>query len=136
MTALEPFELGTPGPLRNRLVAAVLAGEKTATSSLLVDYDDEELPRPGDRYVLVDSAGAPVAIVEVTKVRIIRLADADAQLALDEGEGFGSVAEWREAHEAYWNAEGRPDGDVASAFSVNDDTRVVVEWFRVVPASV
>lgn len=130
--AEELLELGAPGPLRDRLVAAVLAGEKTATSSLLVDYaDGEVLPRPGDRCVLVDSASDPVALVELVEVRIIRLADADLQLARDEGEGFSSVAEWRAAHEAFWNTAGRPHGAAVDPLQIDDDTQVVVEWFRV-----
>jgi uncharacterized protein YhfF len=41
------------------------------------------------------------------------------RLARDEGEGFRSIAEWREAHEEFWTR------------TVDDDTEVVVERFRV-----
>lgn len=40
---------GFPGPQRDKLVAAVLRGEKTATASLRLEYEPEgpdELPRP------------------------------------------------------------------------------------------
>jgi uncharacterized protein YhfF len=76
--------------LRDRLVAAVLTAEKVATSSLLTQYenDGEPLPQPGQRWVMVDSAGEDVALVETVEVSGIRLGDADARLAHEEGEGF------------------------------------------------
>src|SRR2546430_625358 len=53
-------EFGFPGPLRDQLVAAILSGEKTTTSGLVADYEheNEPLPDPGLRQVVVDSAGA------------------------------------------------------------------------------
>jgi len=127
-------EFAFPGPLRDQLVAAILSGAKTTTSGLLVGYerDGEPLPRPGDRWVVIDSAGEPVTLVEVVAVRVIRLADVDLAHAVGEGEGFGSVAEWRAAHEAFWHSdEARAElGD--PAFTVNDDTPVVAEEFRLV----
>jgi uncharacterized protein YhfF len=128
------FELGSPGPLRDRLVAAVLAGEKVATSSLLVQYDAEAepLPEPGERRVVVDSSGAPVGVVELLDVRVIRLGDADLQLAVDEGEGFNSVAEWRTAHDEFWNTAVLPDLRTPEGWSLDDDTEIVVESFRLI----
>jgi uncharacterized protein YhfF len=128
------LELGTPGPLRDRLVAAVLAGEKVATSALLVQYrvEDEALPEAGQRRVLVDSSGAGVALVELIEVSVIRLGDADLRLAADEGEGFRSVAEWRAAHEDFWNEEILPDLPTPEGWRLDDNAEVVVERFRVV----
>ena len=127
-------EFAFPGPLRDQLVAAILSGAKTTTSGLLIGYerDREPLPQPGDRWVVVDSAAEPVALLEVVAVRVIRLADVDLAHAVGEGEGFGSVAEWRAAHEAFWHSdEARAElGD--PAFTVNDDTPVVAEEFRLV----
>lgn len=90
-------EFAFPGPLRDQLVAAILAGRKTTTSGLAADYElqGEPLPRPGLRQVVVDSAGDPVAVIETTAVRVVRLADVDLAHALGEGEGYASVAEWR-----------------------------------------
>ncbi len=120
--------------MRDTLVASVLSGEKTATSSLLVQYEDdgEALPKVGEARVMVDSAERSVAVVEIAEVRVIRLGDADLQLALDEGEGFRSVAEWRSAHERFWAQEVKPTLSNPAALHLDDDTRVVVERFRVV----
>ena len=127
-------EFAFPGPLRDQLVAAIRSGAKTTTSGLLLGYQRyaEPLPRPGDRWVVIDSAGEPVALIAVTGVRVLRLADVDLAHAVGEGEGFGSVAEWRADHEAFWHSgEVRADlGD--PAFTVNDDTQIVAEEFRLV----
>ena len=81
---------------------------------------------------MIDSAGKPVTLIEVVAVRVIRLADVDLAHAVGEGEGFGSVAEWRAGHEAFWHSdEVRAElGD--PAFTVNDDTQVVAEQFRMI----
>jgi uncharacterized protein YhfF len=126
------FELASPAPLRDRLVSAVLAGEKIATSSLLAQYEDdgEPLPTPGQRWVMVDSAGEGVAVVETLEVSVIRLGEADERLARDEGERFRSVTEWREAHDGFWRQDVLPT--LRQPLVLDDETEVVVERFRVV----
>lgn len=131
---LAEAHFGIPGPLRDKLVAAVLAGTKTSTTSLHVLYEleDEPLPRIGERKAVLDSAGQAIAEIEVTEVRMVRLADIDDAHAVAEGEGFATAAEWRAAHEGFWNsaelrqALDRPD------FSTDDDTLVVLETFQLV----
>lgn len=130
MADLPPVtEFAFPGPLRDRLVAAILAGEKTATTGLLLEWelDGDPLPRAGERQTVIDSDDVPVAIVELTEVQVMRLADVDLQVAFDEGEGFTSVAEWRVAHEDFWNSYIHEPG-----WTLTDDTPVLVERFRVV----
>jgi uncharacterized protein YhfF len=125
-----------PGSLRDRLTALALAGTKTATAGLLVEMelDGEAVPQPGERSVLVDSTQRPVAVVETVACRVVRLADVDDRHAIDEGEGYANAAEFRAAHERFWN--GYLDdlrarlGD--PAFAITDDTLVTAERFRVV----
>lgn len=116
--------------MRDRLVAALLRGEKTATSSLLEEWevDRDPLPVAGERLEVVDSDEKRVAVIEVLAVDVIRIGDADADLAREEGEGFSTVAEWREAHERFWNEEVIPK--LPNATALTDDTRIVVERFR------
>ncbi len=60
--------------LGDRLLQAVLRGEKTATSSLAVEYlSGEPLPRVGQRLTLVDHDGRWHGEVETTRVRIVPL---------------------------------------------------------------
>ncbi len=127
-------EFAFPGPLRDLLVAAILDGTKTTTTGLLVDFeqDGSPLPQPGLRQAVIDSAGTRVAVIELTAVRVVRLADVDLAHALGEGEGYTSVAEWRAGHEEFWHSAevraslGDPD------FTVDDDTLLVAEEFRLV----
>lgn len=131
---LPEAEFAFPGPLRDRLVAAILSGEKTATASLVLEYEvaGEQLPQVGDRSALVDSAGRRLAVLETTEVRVLRAGDVDETFARDEGEGFESVADWREAHRRFWESEQyraavrRPD------LVLTDDEPVVAERFRLV----
>lgn len=128
---LPVVEFAFPGPLRDRLVAAILSGSKTTTTGLLADYEreGEPLPTPGLRQAVVDSAGHRVAMIETTAARVIRLGDIDLAHAISEGEGYSSVAEWRAGHELFWHsAEVRSElGD--PEFTVNDDTLVVAQTF-------
>ena len=68
------------------------------------------------------------------EVDVVRLGEADLQLALDEGEGFASVAAWREAHEEFWRKEILPDLGLPEEW-LDDDTMVVVERFRYLAGS-
>jgi uncharacterized protein YhfF len=119
-------EFGFPGPLRDRLVEAVLSGVKTATSSLLADWqrDGEQPPAAGELQTVINSAGTPVARSEV-----VALGAVDDRVARAEGESYRTAAGWRSAHERFWREEVFPrwDGELPV---LDDATPVVVEWFR------
>jgi len=125
-----------PGPLRDKLTSLALAGTKATTASLLREFEAEgsDFPRAGQRDLLVNSQGRPVAVVEKLEVRVVRLADVDDRHAVDEGEGYANPAEFRTSHERYWNGYvetlRQQRGD--PPFAVTDDTLVVLERFRIV----
>ena len=125
-------EFASPGPLRDRLVGAVLRGDKTATSLLLVEWHVENapLPKPGERQTVIDSAGEPVAVIETSSVEVTRLSEVDLGTALAEGEDFTTVAEWRREHERYWTQEVLPALPPESARPLTDETEIVIQWFR------
>lgn len=133
---LSRWGFADPGPLRDELTAAALAGLKTTTASLLVEYeiDGETVPVAGQVDVLIDSAGHDIATVETIACRIARIADVDDRHAIDEGEGYADAAAFRVAHERYWN--GYRDTIRAGlgdpAWAITDDTLVVLERFRIV----
>lgn len=115
-------------------MAAVVAGVKTATTGLLIEWelDGEPVPQAGERLVVVDSCEAAVAVIELEHVEVRALADVDVVVARREGEGFTSVEEWRVAHEAFWNGYA---GELRArlgdpGWTLDDDTRVIVERFR------
>ena len=123
-----------PGALRDQLNAAILDGSKTSTTSLVLEYrlEDEPFPEVGRRVVALDSEGRPLVVIETTEVRFARLADVDLRHAVDEGEGYASVAEWRVGHEAFWHSEEMRQALGDPAFAVDDDTEALLERFRVV----
>ncbi|NGO43436.1 ASCH domain-containing protein [Streptomyces ureilyticus] len=134
LASLPKAEFAFPGPLRDRLVAAILDGSKTSTAELLVEYEQEgePLPEVGSRSVVVDSDDRPVGVIEVTGVRVVPLAQVDLAHAVDEGEGYTSVAEWRAGHERFWRSEEMRAVLEDPGFTVDDTTPAVLERFRLV----
>ena len=131
---LPSAEFGFPGPLRDRLVAAVLRGEKTSTTGLHEAHVrlDEPLTEVGSRALVIDSAGRAVAVIETTEVEVRRMGDVELPFAIDEGEGFETVAAWRDAHIRFFASP-----DFAALLDeppvvLDDETLVVWERFRVV----
>ncbi|GAA4903960.1 uncharacterized protein YhfF [Stackebrandtia albiflava] len=124
VNGLRALELGTPGELREELTALVLAGEKTATAGLLAEYETESeaLETVGEHLALLATGERHVATVEITRVEQVRFDEVTWEFAAAEGEGYESVAHWRESHARFWRDIGTP---------VDDDTTVVCLWFRV-----
>jgi uncharacterized protein YhfF len=120
--------------LRDQLVAAILNGSKSSTTGLVVDYEHEgeSLPEVGSRSVVIDSDGHPIAVIEVTSVRVVPLAEVDLAHAVDEGEGDTSVAGWRSSHERFWHSEEMRAALEDPEFTVDDATLAVLERFRLV----
>jgi uncharacterized protein YhfF len=137
--SLPDAEFGFPRTdLRRRLVEAILRGEKTSTTGLLSDYerDGEPLPKVGERFRLIDEQDRVVGVIETTEVWVSTIGRVDLAFAIDEGEGFTTVAEWRAAHEDFWLSYadetrawlGDPD------WHPTDDTQILCERFRLVEA--
>ena len=127
-------EFGFPGPLRDRLVAAILAGEKVSTTGLLEEYRREGTPvgQPGRRELVVDSAGRGVAVIETTEVEVRRMGEVDLAFAIDEGEGFETLDEWRDAHVRFFTCSEMVAALGDPPVEIDDDTLVVCSRFRLV----
>ena len=129
---LPRLEFADPGPVRDLVVGAILAGTKTTTTGLALAYAREGRPYPaaGQRFAVVDSAGRPAAVIEMTEVRVVRIGEIDLRHVLDDGDE--SIAAWRAAHEEYWHSAemrrtlGEPD------FTADEDTEVLAQRFRLV----
>ena len=131
---LPTAEFGFPGPLRDRLVAAILSGVKTSTTGLLEEYrrEGEPVEEVGVRELVLDSDGRGVAVIETNEVEVKRLGDVDLPFAIDEGEGFETVAQWREAHVAFFTSDEMTAVLGPPPVAIDDDTLVVCSRFRVV----
>ncbi|CAN5192992.1 hypothetical protein BH09ACT6_BH09ACT6_20340 [soil metagenome] len=131
------LQLVPPGPMLDRLLDAVAKGVKTATSALKVSFDiaGDPLPRRGDRYTLLDSAGSGWATIRVTEVRVLPLVDVGDDVAAREGDWFENAGQWRAAHERFW-ARTEAELRVATGdplWTVGDETPVVVRFFELLP---
>lgn len=124
--SLPPLILGA-GELQDQLVAAVLAGEKTATTSLHRSYlaEGEPLPQPS-RQRLMARDGSVAGVVEVTEVQILPIGEITDEIAWAEGEGFADAAAWRRSHEQFWESVGESSGG-----PLPEEELVVVERFRI-----
>ncbi|HEX6681362.1 MAG TPA: maleylpyruvate isomerase N-terminal domain-containing protein [Candidatus Limnocylindrales bacterium] len=124
---LPKAEFAFPGPLRDSLVAAILRGEKTSTAGLMLDYEEENEPLPvvGELSEVVDSGDRPIAVIQTDAFEVCRLGDVDLPHAIDEGEGYETVAQWRAGHERFWRSY-RPD------LAIDDDLPLMLVRFHVV----
>jgi uncharacterized protein YhfF len=124
---LRALEIGTPGPMRQRLNQLVLDGRKRATAGLLLEYvrEGEELEFEGDLLALVDDDTRRIATVVVVDVATTPFIEVPWRFAKAEGEGDESLDEWREGHRRFWTAEGE---------TIDDQTPVVLIWFELVPS--
>jgi uncharacterized protein YhfF len=85
----------------------VRTGRKTATASLMWSWEEEGelLSVAGEREVVIDWAGRPLAVIELTEVSVVPFIDVDACFAKDEGEGDRSLDYWRAAHRSFFGRE-------------------------------
>jgi uncharacterized protein YhfF len=100
----EVWAFGATPAHADGLLELVLSGVKTGTASSLWDYEasGDPLPEAGNYSVILDGAGAPRAVLQTTRVRIVSFDAVDAEHAWAEGEGDRTLAHWRAVHERYW----------------------------------
>ncbi len=120
---------GDSPEMADSLGALVAAGTKTATCSLLWEYefDGEDVPEVGELSVITAGNGAPLCIIETVEVGIKPFDQVDEAFAYDEGEGDRSLAFWRRVH---WNFFGRSCARIGRELS--HDMPVICERFRLV----
>ena len=124
-------EFAFPGPLRERLISAILDGRKVTTTSLALEYEigREPLPCAAQRSVVVDSNNQPVCVIETVEVLVVPLGEVGYEHVVDEGEGHATVSDWREVHERFWRSKEMIDSLGEITFVLDDATLVVLERF-------
>lgn len=118
------FSFGDSPALADELLALAIEGRKTATCGALRDFGPggEPMPQVGRRDIVLDGQGRPAAVIETIEVIVRRFDEVDESFARDEGEGDGTLAYWRDAHETYFARNG----------GFAPDMQLVCERFRVV----
>lgn len=131
--ALPPMELAF-GELRAQLTAAVIAGVKTMTTSLHRSYLAEEEPLPVTGLQrLLGVEDESLGVVEVESVTLVPSGEITQEVARGEGEGYASVAAWRESHEHFWRSVGEIGDGESPGPGLAEDELIVVERFRWLP---
>lgn len=113
----------------DELADLVLSGIKTATTSALDLYqDDEPLPQTGAYDVVLDSQNQAVCIIQNDHVVATKYLDVDAKHAYLEGEGDRSLAYWCTVHHAFFVKAYQTEGQVFDEQNAN----MLLETFHVV----
>ena len=113
----------------DHLATLVDRGGKTAIISVQAAYQarGEPIPTPGDRAVLVDGTGQPVAVIATTTVEVRRYGNIDEQHAHADGHGDRTLTAWRQAHEELLD---NVCADLGLPF--DDDLQLVCQRFKTV----
>jgi uncharacterized protein YhfF len=127
MVPPQAWAFGDGPELADELLRLVLQGTKTATASLLWEYEDAEEPVPakGDLSIVLDAEGEPRALIRTTAVDVVPLDQVTEDHAYSEGEGDRTLATWRAEHERFWRRNLPEDRELTSS------TPVVCERFEV-----
>ena len=118
-------QFGDSAEMADELAALVVAGVKTATASLVSDYDEaaDTLPFAGTHWVMCAGDGTPLAVLRTTDVRTGPIDSVDDGFAWDEGEGDRTRDGWLAGHGVFWTR--------VSGGTWTPDTEVVFERFEV-----
>ena len=105
---LPQWAFGDSKEMANELCALILAGKKVATSTALYSYelDNQPVPEPGNRSVILDGDGQARCVIECVEAEAVPFDEVDAEFAAAEGEGDLSLKQWRQSHQAFFERQG------------------------------
>lgn len=124
-----PYEAWCYGSDTPDLLAELTAaGTKTATASAypFYEYEQCDLPKPGDLGLICKTDGEAVCVIRTTKVTVVPFLEVGEEQAYKEGEGDRSLRYWREAHRKAFSQELAEINQ-----EMSDDMPVVCEEFEV-----
>ncbi|MEI5993709.1 ASCH domain-containing protein [Candidatus Enterococcus mansonii] len=103
------WAFGNSPEMADELLAHVLSGEKTGTSSLHLLYkrafENEKLPEVGDYSIILDGEEQAQAIICTKVVDILPYSDISEVHGYLEGEGARTLAYWRSVHQPFFEQE-------------------------------
>lgn len=130
-------EYALPGEVRERLVSAIASGRKTATSTLLAEYEQtgESLPMVGYREQVVDSWNRYICTTEITSIEVLPASKVDHQFVREEGEGLTNWVQWWSAHREFWTSSEFLEAVGELEPDITEDVLVVCTRFKVIHVS-
>ena len=113
----------------NKTAGLILTGTKTATASLVFEFEltGKLMPRVGSLTIVLDGQYEAVAVVETTEVKLVPFESIDADFARDYGEGDRTLGYWHTMMWRYYAEEAEKLGIPPS-----EDMPLVCEYFRLV----
>jgi uncharacterized protein YhfF len=108
---------GDSAELSRELIELIRAGRKRAGTGLLwaMEHDGEPMPEAGSIEIVVDHDNEPVLLARLASVSIVPFDAVSAEYAAIEGEGDGSLDDWRKGHWAFFSRECARIGRTPSA---------------------
>ena len=93
-------QFGDFAELAETLGQLIFMGNKTATCSALWQWqaEGEQPPVAGTRTIVLDGSNKRLCLIEVTEVTIRAYSEIDEAFAKEEGEGDGTLTDWRRGH--------------------------------------
>ena len=125
----DAYSYGYP-EMADEILAALLRGDKRATTGLkcLYELEKEPIPQVGQYSVILDGKGLPRCITRIIRVETTPFKDISEEYAFIEGEGDKSLSYWKEAHTQVFTRECRED----FGMDFTEDMECVCEYFEVV----
>jgi uncharacterized protein YhfF len=126
---LDVCYFGNEPELAAKLGHLIVKGVKRGTTGLVAAAKLEgwSIPSVGTITIVTDGYGIPLCAIRTERSDRGRFADATEEIAQAEGEGDRSLAEWRELHRRYFEAQSARHG-----IPFGDDALMFYEYFRVV----
>ena len=127
---VELGRFGDSKEMSDRLLVPIKSGLKTATSSLLWEYesDNEPLPEVGDYEIVMNSADEPAFVIRYTEIVTMPFNEVSSDYARDEGEGDLSLEYWRRVHWDFFTKVCSWIDRAPSQTMPVVCTRFIVEW--------
>ncbi len=98
---------GDTEDLSKHLLELIRQGGKRAGTSLLwaIEADDETVPVVGEIEIVLDFFNEPAFVTRLVSVDIVPFVNVSTAYAATEGEGDGSLQQWRESHWEFFARE-------------------------------
>lgn len=125
------FAFGASSHQAAYLLGLILAGDKTATSSAVLEYEATEtpIPEPGALSIVLNEYGQPSCVIETHTVHRLPFSEMDFTLCSNEGEDE-NLASWQNNHLDFFK-------EIAHEFGLEftKESEIIFEEFRVVYSS-
>lgn len=119
----QAWGFGDSPAMADELANLVIKGVKTASCGSLAAFNAEGFaPTPGSYHIILNGQEAPVCVIRIVSLRLVRFCDVTQAFASKEGEGDLSLEYWQKEHQAFFTREG--------VFA--EDMELVAEEFTVV----